>query len=139
MGQLGYNTRGPLVDKLRNLLNDIQSSYESFVEAYTLYSEGKIDEDAFFRRVGDYLMQFSSLTFLMVKVILELDNAIGKSIEKPVEMVRPATGIVTEKMEIKEKEKDKDKKDGEKICINCGAKIPARAKFCPKCGKQQPQ
>ncbi len=130
MGQLGYNTRGPLVDKLRNLLNDIQGSYESFVEAYTLYSEGKIDEDAFFRRVGDYLMQFSSLTFLIVKVILELDNAIGKSVEKSVEVVRPASSIGVEKIEVKDKDK---------ICINCNANIPARAKFCPKCGKQQPQ
>ncbi len=119
---------------MRNLLNDIQGSYESFVEAYTLYSEGKIDEDAFFRRVGDYLMQFSSLTFLIVKVILELDNAIGKSVEKPVEVVRPATSIGVEKVEVKEKEIEK-----EKICVNCNAKIPARAKFCPKCGKQQPQ
>jgi ribosomal protein L40E len=127
MGQLGYNTRGPLVDKLKNLLNDVQSSYEAFLDAYTLYQEGKIGERDYFIKMGNFLMQFSSLAFLMVKVIIELDNAISKGTEaKQVEVVKPMPQV---SVNVKHAES--------KVCEHCGSTIPAKAKFCPKCGKQQ--
>jgi len=150
MGQLGYNTRGPLVDKLKNLLNDVQSSYEAFLDAHTLYQEGKMDERAYFIRMGDFLRQFSSLGFLMVKVILELDASIGREKQQQQEarqgaattaaavaMVKPSPSIeqfmqgVARTPPVREVQKDT------KICIHCNAIIPARAKFCPKCGKKQ--
>ncbi len=127
MGQLGYNTRGPLVDKLKNLLNDVQSSYEAFLDAYTLYQEGKIGEHDYFIKMGNFLMQFSSLAFLMVKVIIELDNAIGKGTEaKQVEVVKPMPKVSVDAKQVESK-----------VCEHCGSTIPAKAKFCPKCGKQQ--
>jgi len=127
MGQLGYNTRGPLVDKLKNLLNDVQSSYEAFLDAYTLYQEGKIGEHDYFIKMGNFLMQFSSLAFLMVKVIIELDNAIGKGTEaKQVEVVKPMPQVSANVKQVESK-----------VCEHCRSTIPAKAKFCPKCGKQQ--
>ncbi len=128
MGQLGYNTRGPLVDKLKSLLNDVQSSYEAFLDAYTLYQEGKIGERDYFIKMGNFLMQFSSLAFLMVKVIIELDNAIGKGTEaKQVEVVKPMPQVSVRDV----------KQVDSKVCEHCRSTIPAKAKFCPKCGKQQ--
>ncbi|MCS7141984.1 MAG: hypothetical protein NZ888_07370 [Candidatus Nitrosocaldus sp.] len=146
MGQLGYNTRGPLVDKLKNLLNDVQGSYEAFLDAHTLYQEGKMDERTYFIRMGDFLRQFSSLGFLMVKVILELDASIGRggrqqeqeARQMAAPLVRPSPsmeqfvqGVVQAPQPSKDVQKDT------KTCIYCNAVIPARARFCPKCGKQQ--
>ncbi len=152
MGQLGYNTRGPLVDKLKNLLNDVQSSYEAFLDAHTLYQEGKMDERAYFVRMGDFLRQFSSLGFLMVKVILELDASIGRERQQQqqearqtaatattaaVAMVKPSPSIEQFMQGVVKTPPAREVQKDTKVCIHCNAIIPARAKFCPKCGKKQ--
>lgn len=153
MGQLGYNTRGPLVDKLKNLLNDVQSSYEAFLDAHTLYQEGKMDERAYFVRMGDFLRQFSSLGFLMVKVILELDASIGRERQQQqqqearqtaatattaaVAMVKPSPSIEQFMQGVARTPPAREVQKDTKVCIHCNAIIPARAKFCPKCGKKQ--
>ncbi|GBC73722.1 hypothetical protein HRbin04_01128 [archaeon HR04] len=152
MGQLGYNTRGPLVDKLKNLLNDVQSSYEAFLDAHTLYQEGKMDERAYFIRMGDFLRQFSSLGFLMVKVILELDASIGREKQQQqqearhtaataataaVAMVKPSPSIEQFMQGVARTPPAREVQKDTKVCIHCNAIIPARAKFCPKCGKKQ--
>ncbi|MFN4337203.1 MAG: hypothetical protein ACK4FV_06455 [Candidatus Nitrosocaldus sp.] len=153
MGQLGYNTRGPLVDKLKNLLNDVQGSYEAFLDAYTLYQEGRIDERTYFVKMGDFLRQFSSLGFLMVKVILELDASIERgdkrqqqegigaiaaktTVAATAAMVRPSPSIEQFTQERRIPQPLTEQKDT-KRCVYCSAIIPSRAKFCPKCGKRQ--
>lgn len=150
MGQLGYNTRGPLVDKLKNLLNDVQSSYEAFLDAHTLYQEGKMDERAYFIRMGDFLRQFSSLGFLMVKVILELDASIGREKQQQQQearhtaatavaatMVKPSPSIEQFMQGVARTPPAREVQKDTKVCIHCNAIIPARAKFCPRCGKKQ--
>ncbi len=162
MGQLGYNTRGPLVDKLKNLLNDVQGSYEAFLDAHTLYQEGRIDERAYFVKMGDFLRQFSSLGFLMVKVILELDASIERGDKRQQQqqqqqqedvreaiatkatvaatVVRPSPSIeqfTQERGRIPQPLAREAEQKDTKRCVYCNAIIPARAKFCPKCGKRQ--
>ena len=72
MGGLGYGTREPLVSKLKQLVDDIQTVYEEFLDAETLYQEDKISDKEFFKKMGVFVKVFSSLGFLSVKVIIEI-------------------------------------------------------------------
>lgn len=68
-----------LFDKLQNLLNDTQGYYESFLDANGMYKQGKLSEKEFFEKLGDYVVAYSALEFLSVKVIFELKKALDKS------------------------------------------------------------
>lgn len=68
-----------LFDKLQNLLNDTQGYYESFLDANGMYKQGKLTEKEFFEKLGDYVVAYSALEFLAVKVIFELKKAMDKS------------------------------------------------------------
>ena len=67
-----------LFDKLQNLLNDSQGYYESFLDANNLYKQGKISDKEFFEKLGDYVVAYSALEFLAVKVIFELKKSLDK-------------------------------------------------------------
>src|SRR5574340_211598 len=67
-----------LFDKLQNLLNDTQGYYESFLDANTMYKQGKLSDKEFFEKLGDYVVSYSSLEFLSVKVIFELKKSLDK-------------------------------------------------------------
>jgi len=138
MGELGYGTRGPLVDKLKQLLADIQSIYESFLDAQTLYQQGKLAEREFFARSGDFLKALASLSFLNVKVILELNNAIVKDdISKPGGLTRPSPTFTPDMMGQASTPMYKPAELSTRSCMQCNAKIPNAAKFCTSCGKPQ--
>lgn len=126
MENLGYNTRGPLVEKLKSLLNDIQSKYEAFLDAQALFEEGKLDEREFFARMGEFVKLFAALGFLSIKVIVELDKAIGKE-EMKEEGTKPKPVQDHEFL---------TKSEGRR-CKKCNAKLTAIAKFCTKCGTKQ--
>ena len=68
-----------LFDKLQNLLNDTQGYYESFLDANGMYKQGKLSEKEFFEKLGDYVVAYSALEFLSVKVIFELKKSLDKS------------------------------------------------------------
>jgi hypothetical protein len=72
------DTLNLLFDKLQNLLNDSQGYYESFLDANTLYKQGKLSEKEFFEKLGDYVVAYSALEFLAVKVIFELKKSIDR-------------------------------------------------------------
>ena len=72
------DTLNLLFDKLQNLLNDTQGYYESFLDANTMYKQGKLSEKEFFEKLGDYVVAYSSLEFLSVKVIFELKKSLDK-------------------------------------------------------------
>ena len=141
MGDLGYGTRGPLVGKLKQLLADIQTIYESFLDAQTLYQQGKLGEREFFARSGEFLKALASLGFLTVKVILELDAAIGKedtSTKKPAAFTTPSPTYTPEMMGQASTPMYKPAESADaKFCVQCSAKIPKTAKFCTSCGKPQ--
>ena len=72
------DTLNILFDKLQNLLNDTQGYYESFLDANTMYKQGKLSDKEFFEKLGDYVVSYSSLEFLSVKVIFELKKSLDK-------------------------------------------------------------
>src|SRR5215831_16615581 len=75
----GYvDTLNLLFEKLQNLLNDTQGYYESFLDANAMYKQGKLTDKEFFEKLGDYVVAYSSLEFLSVKVIQELKKSLDK-------------------------------------------------------------
>ena len=140
MGELGYGTRGPLLSKLKQLLADIQTIYESFLDAQTLYQQGKLGEREFFARAGEFLKAFASLGFLTVKAVLELDAAIGKedASKKPTALTTPSPTYTPDMMGQVSTPMYKPAESADaKFCVQCNAKIPKAAKFCTSCGKSQ--
>src|ERR671930_2809368 len=74
----GVDALGALTEKLRQLVNDTQEKYESFIDDSQLFKQGKINERDFFAKIGEYLIAFSALNFLAIRVILELRSAAEK-------------------------------------------------------------
>lgn len=74
----GVDALGGLTEKLRQLVNDTQEKYESFIDDTQLFKQGKINEKEFFAKIGEYLVAFSALNFLAIRVILELKSAVDK-------------------------------------------------------------
>ncbi|MDI1495011.1 MAG: Zinc-ribbon domain-containing protein [Cenarchaeum symbiont of Oopsacas minuta] len=72
------DTLNLLTEKLDSLFTDSQTYYESFLDMNNLYKNGKIGDKEFFSKLGDYVVAYSALEFLSVKVILELKKSIDK-------------------------------------------------------------
>ena len=74
----GVDALGALTEKLRQLVNDTQEKYETFLDDTQLFKQGKINEKEFFAKIGEYMITFSALNFLAIRVILELKSAADK-------------------------------------------------------------
>jgi ribosomal protein L40E len=74
----GVDTLGGLTEKLKQLIDDTQNLYESFIDANQLYKQGKMGDKEFFIKIGEYLISSSALSFLAVRVIFEIKNAMEK-------------------------------------------------------------
>ena len=74
----GVDTLGGLTEKLKQLIDDTQNLYESFIDANQLYKQGKMGDKEFFIKIGEYLVATSALNFLAVRVIVEIKNALEK-------------------------------------------------------------
>jgi hypothetical protein len=162
----GVDTLGGLAEKLKQLVNDTQNLYESFIDANQLYKQGKMVDKEFFAKIGEYLVATSALNFLAVRVIIEMKSAMekGTSIKNPTGgssypsapqagfgvggfvgaggTVGPAAGGYTlpspQEPTFKPVDIELPKpRASTKNCIVCGAAIPAQAKFCSKCGRSQ--
>lgn len=72
------DTLNLLHDKLSSLFDESQGYYESFLDANSLYKEGKLTEKEFFQKLGDYVVAYSALEFLSIKVIFEMKKVIDK-------------------------------------------------------------
>jgi hypothetical protein len=161
----GVDTLGGLAEKLKQLVNDTQNLYESFIDANQLYKQGKMGDQDFFAKIGEYLVATSALNFLAVRVIIEMKSAVekGTSIKSPSGgssypsapqagfgiggfvgtggTAGPGSGYTLpspQEPTFKPVDIELPKpRASTKNCIVCGAAIPAQAKFCSKCGRSQ--
>lgn len=160
----GVDTLGGLSEKLKQLSDDTQNMYEAFLDATTLYKQGKMNEKEYFAKIGDYLVATSAMNFLAIRVIFEIKEALAKgtSIKSPTGGVAsgppqqagfgiggfvgaggtagPSAGYTLPSPQVEPTFKPVDielPKKSTKNCIICGASIPTQAKFCSKCGHSQ--
>ena len=81
----GVDTLGALTEKLKQLINDTQDRYESFIDSTQLYKQGKVNEKEYFSNIGEYLVATSAMNFLAIRVILEIKSTMekGSSLKNP--------------------------------------------------------
>lgn len=70
------DTLNMLFDKLESLFDESQGYYESFLDTNNMYKQGKIDDKQFFQRLGDYVVAYSALEFLSIKVMFEIRKSL---------------------------------------------------------------
>ena len=78
MMPFGVDVLGTLSEKLKQLTDEAKDHHSSFTDLTKLYEEEKINEKDFFSKILNYVVTTSALTFLMVRVILELRSALEK-------------------------------------------------------------
>jgi hypothetical protein len=85
MSSFGVDTLGGLTEKLKQLINDTQNSYETLIDSTQRYKQGKMNDKEYFSSIGKYLIASSAMNFLAIKVILEIKSAIdkGKLLKNP--------------------------------------------------------
>ena len=70
------DTLNMLFDKLDSLFQESQGYYESFLDTNNMYKQGKIGDKEFFQRLGDYVVAYSALEFLAIKVMFEIRKSL---------------------------------------------------------------
>lgn len=71
------DTLNMLFDKLQSLFDESQGYYESFLDTNNMYKKGLLSDKEFFQKLGDYVVAYSALEFLAIKVIFELKKSRG--------------------------------------------------------------
>lgn len=74
----GVDTLGALTEKLKQIINDTQVRYESFIDSTQLYKQAKVNEKEYFSKIGEYLVATSAMNFLAIRVILEIKSTMEK-------------------------------------------------------------
>lgn len=75
----GVDTLNLLFDKLDSLFSESQDYYETFLDTNNLYKQGKMSDKEFFQKLGDYVVAYSALEFLSIKVMFEIRKHLGGS------------------------------------------------------------
>ena len=88
-----------LSDKLNNLFDESQDYYESFLDANNMYKKGKLTDKEFFQKLGDYVVAYSALEFLSIKVIFELTR--DDSLEINVEILDTNGNVIKKESKLK--------------------------------------
>lgn len=71
------DTLNMLFDKLESLFDESQGYYESFLDTNNMYKQGQIGDKEFFQKLGDYVVAYSALEFLAIKVIFEIRKSLN--------------------------------------------------------------
>ena len=71
------DTLNMLFDKLQSLFDESQGYYESFLDTNNMYKQGQLSDKEFFQKLGDYVVAYSALEFLAIKVIFEMRKSMA--------------------------------------------------------------
>ena len=66
-----------LFEKLNSLFDESQGYYESFLATNDMYKKGQLSDKEFFQKLGDYVVAYSALEFLAIKVLFEVKKSMG--------------------------------------------------------------
>ena len=69
------DTLGMLYEKLESLFDESQGYYETFLDTNNMYKKGQLNDKEFFQKLGDYVVAYSALEFLAIKVLFEMKKA----------------------------------------------------------------
>ena len=142
-----------VAEKLKQLTDDTQEQYEAFVDASQHYKKGNVNQKDFLAKLADYLIGMTSLNFIAIQVLFEVNSSIQTNLSKksPIPVpsktdsdtgdvgfvdVRKRAGVVANTAQMTPLSNPATSRRV-KNCIVCGSIIPARAKFCNKCGNSQ--
>jgi len=139
-------------EKLKQLTDDTQEQYEAFIDASQHYKKGNVNQKDFLAKFADYLIAMTSLNFIAIQVLFEVNSSIKTNLSKKNLIPTPSkaepdlgevgsidaqkrAGVVPNtKMALLS---TPVKSTRVKNCIVCGSTIPGQAKFCNKCGNSQ--
>ena len=71
------DTFSMLYEKLESLFDESQGYYETFLDTNNMYKKGQLSDKEFFQKLGDYVVAYSALEFLAIKVIFEMKKSMG--------------------------------------------------------------
>ncbi len=71
------DTLNMLFDKLSSLFDESQGYYESFLDTNNMYKQGQLSDKEFFQKLGDYVVAYSALEFLAIKVLFEVKKSLN--------------------------------------------------------------
>jgi hypothetical protein len=71
------DTLGMLYEKLESLFDESQGYYETFLDTNNMYKKGQLSDKEFFQKLGDYVVAYSALEFLAIKVLFEMKKSMG--------------------------------------------------------------
>lgn len=157
---------GTLSEKLKQMLNEAQDHYSSFLNWNQLYKDGKMDKKEYFIKITNYIVTISALNFLAIRVIVELKSAMDKGTSVKgisggmvsdshqagfgIDAFVGGGGTISSSeqlptfkpvdIHLPRRRNDDQILRGvskNKDCVHCGITIPNEAKFCTKCGNSQ--
>jgi len=71
------DTLNMLFEKLTSLFDESQGYYESFLSTNDMYKKGMLSDKEFFQKLGDYVVAYSALEFLAIKVLFEVKKSMS--------------------------------------------------------------
>jgi hypothetical protein len=155
MMPFGVDVLGILSEKLKQLTNEAKDHHSSFNDLTKLFKEEKINEQDFFTKILNYVVTTSALTFLMVRVILELRSALekGTTIKDIASSSASQTGgfgissFISSVGNVGQEDTLSTPRNenvsfpsiitSSKTCKEYGTVLSVQAKFCSKCGNAQ--
>jgi hypothetical protein len=71
-----------IAEKLKAVVDETQEHYESFIDASQLYKKGSVNQKDFLAKVADYLAGMTSLSFLAIRVLFEVESKVKANLSK---------------------------------------------------------